>query len=122
MKTTLFTPTVWLGIAALTTGVWAQDAPPAPPPPAAPSPAATTPAPRPAGTLRFNFRGAPLETVLNYMSEAAGFTIVLETPVRGTVDMFSAQPITREEAVQLLNFALNKSGYSALVQGRIIVI
>src|SRR3954466_14663566 len=28
--------------------------------------------------LRLNFRGVPLEMVLNYLSEAAGFIIVLE--------------------------------------------
>lgn len=72
--------------------------------------------------LRFNFRGAPLETVLNYMSEAAGYVIVLETPVRGTIDMWSAQPVSRAEAVQLLNLALNKHGYTAAVQGRNLIV
>lgn len=118
MKTTYFTPTVWLGIAALALGARAQNAAPA----AANPPPADAAARAPAGSLRFNFRGAPLETVLNYMSEAAGFVIVLETPVRGTVDMWSSQPVTKEEAVQLLNVALNKNGYSAVVQGRTIVI
>ncbi|MSU71353.1 MAG: hypothetical protein EXS43_03280 [Opitutus sp.] len=118
MKTTYFTPTVWLGIAVLAMGARAQDAAPA----ALNAPATDAAARTPAGSLRFNFRGAPLETVLNYMSEAAGFVIVLETPVRGTVDMWSSQPVTKDEAVQLLNVALNKNGYSALVQGRTIVI
>lgn len=126
MKTTLFTPSLWLGFAALATGATAQT--PAPEKPAAPAKApdiAVPPAARPAakpGELRFNFRGAPLETVLNYMSDAAGFIIVLETPIRGTVDMWSSQPVTREEAVQLLNQALNKNGYSASVQGRSLIV
>lgn len=72
--------------------------------------------------LRFNFRGAPLETVLNYMSQAAGYVIVLETPVKGTVDMWSDQPISRQEALQLLNLALDKKGYAASVQGRNLVV
>ena len=72
--------------------------------------------------LRFNFRGAPLETVLNYLSEAAGYIIVLETPVRGTIDMWSAQPVSRSEAIQLLNLALNKNGYTATVKGRNLVV
>jgi type II secretory pathway component GspD/PulD (secretin) len=118
MKTTHLTPTVLLGLAAVTATVWAQDAAPA----AATPPAADASAARGAGTLRFNFRNAPLETVLNYMSEAAGYIIVLETPVRGTVDAFSSQPVTREEALQLLNGALNKNGYSSIVQGRTITI
>jgi type II secretory pathway component GspD/PulD (secretin) len=107
MKTTSLTPLACLALAALSVTAWAQD----------PAPAARTP-----GGLRFNFRGAPLETVLTYMSEAAGFVIVLDTPVKGTVDMFSAQPVTKDEAVQLLNLALSKNGYTAVVQGRNIVI
>ena len=113
MKTTLLTPSLWLGFAALAGVASAQPAPDA----AAPAAAA-----RPGATLKINFRGAPLDSVLNYMSEAAGFIIVQETPVRGTVDMYSAQPITREEAIQLLNQALNKNGYSASVTGRTITI
>jgi general secretion pathway protein D len=131
MKTTHLTPLVWLGCAAMIAPAWAQDAAPAttpeptPPPAAAPaSPAVTPPSPGPRGGpgLRFNFRGAPLETVLNYMADAAGFVIVLETPVRGTVDMWSSQPVSREEAVQLLNIAINKNGYTATMQGRSLVI
>ena len=129
MKTTRFTPSLLLGFAAIAAGASAQNIAPAPAPApvkaAAPDtsvrPTATRPASKPA-ELRFNFRGAPLETVLNYMSDAAGFIIVLETPVRGTVDMWSSQPVTREEAVQLLNQALNKNGYSASVQGRSLIV
>ena len=129
MKTTRFTPSLLLGFAAIAAGASAQNIAPAPAPApvkaAAPDPSTRPPAARPApkpGELRFNFRGAPLETVLNYMSDAAGFIIVLETPVRGTVDMWSSQPVTREEAVQLLNQALNKNGYSASVQGRSLIV
>jgi general secretion pathway protein D len=119
MKTTHLTSTALLGFAVLIANVWAQDAAPGAANPAAPD---SAPASRGAGTLRFNFRNAPLETVLNYMSEAAGYIIVLETPIRGTVDAFSSQPVTREEALQLLNGALNRNGYSSLVQGRTITI
>ena len=124
MKTTHLTPTVWLGFAALSASAWAQPAVPASAA-AAPAPAAAgtaAPAARSEGGLRFNFRGAPLETVLNYMSEAAGYVIVLETPVRGNVDMWSTQPVSKEEAVQLLNVALNKNGYSATAQGRTLIV
>ena len=129
MKTTRFTPSLLLGFAAFAAGASAQNVAPVPTPApvkaAAPDASARPTAARPAskpGELRFNFRGAPLETVLNYMSDAAGFIIVLETPVRGTVDMWSSQPVTREEAVQLLNQALNKNGYSASVQGRSLIV
>jgi type II secretory pathway component GspD/PulD (secretin) len=110
--------------AALLAPALAQDTPPTNPPASASATVAeASPAPtRGRPGLRFNFRGAPLETVLNYMSEAAGFVIVLETPVRGTIDMWSAQPISREEAVDLLNLALNKNGHTATVQGRNLIV
>jgi type II secretory pathway component GspD/PulD (secretin) len=151
MKIPNSTPLLCLGLALLGPALRAQDpaapakdyeamarallAQSAPPPPAAE--ATFTPAP-PIGprvgggpgrnqppepaTLRFNFRGAPLDTVLNYLSEAAGYVIVLDTPVRGTIDMWSAQPVTRTEAVQLLNQALNKHGYTATLKGRTLTV
>jgi type II secretory pathway component GspD/PulD (secretin) len=36
--------------------------------------------------------------------------------------MWSAQPVSRPEAVQLLNLALNKNGYSATLKGRNLVV
>ena len=72
--------------------------------------------------LRLNFRNAPLEMVLNYLSEAAGFIIVLDTQVRGNVSVISSHPMTRNEAVDLLNAVLNKNGYAAIRDGRTLTI
>jgi type II secretory pathway component GspD/PulD (secretin) len=68
--------------------------------------------------LRMNFRGAPLDMVLNYLSDAAGFIIVLDTEVKGKVDVWSNQPLNKDEAVELLNTVLNKNGYAAIRNGR----
>ena len=65
-----------------------------------------------------NFRNAPLEMVLNYLSDAAGFIIVLDTHVNGNVSVISSHPMTRDEAVDLLNSVLNKNGYAAIRNGR----
>jgi general secretion pathway protein D len=134
----------FLSAAVLTAGTFRTDAQssaapsPATTPPAA---AATTAAPAPAamgtasapataaptlptaGTantngLRLNFRGAPLDSVLDYLSDAAGFIIVLDTQVHGRVDLWSDQPVTKDEAVNLLNSVLNKNGYAAIRDGR----
>ena len=70
------------------------------------------------GELRMNFHNAPIALVLNYMSDAAGFIIEIQTPVQGTVDVWSSQPVTKEEAVDLLNSILNKNGYAAIRNGR----
>ncbi len=73
-------------------------------------------------SLRLNFRAAPLEMVLNYLSEAAGFIIVLETEVKGKIDAWSNQPVTQEEALTILNSALSKNGYAALRNGRTLTV
>jgi len=72
--------------------------------------------------LRLNFRNAPLEMVLNYLSDAAGFIIVLDAHVNGTVSVISSHPMTRDEAVDLLNSVLNKNGYAAIRNGRTLTI
>ena len=72
--------------------------------------------------LRLNFRNAPLEMVLSYLSDAAGFIIVLDTHVNGNVSVISSHPMTRDEAVDLLNSVLNKNGYAAIRNGRTLTI
>ena len=75
--------------------------------------------------LRLEFRNAALDLVLDYLSEAGGFVINKETEVKGTVDVVSKNPLTRDEAVSLLNSVLNKSGYAVVresAHGRILTI
>src|SRR5687768_7344308 len=66
--------------------------------PASPSAAAKPRAPGD-GTLRLNFRGVPIDMVLDHLSDAAGFIIIKETDVKGKVDAWSNQPLTIDEAV-----------------------
>ena len=73
-------------------------------------------------SIVMNFRNAPLEIVLNYLSDAAGFIIVLDTRVNGNVNVISSHPMTRDEAVDLLNSVLNKNGYAAIRSGRTLTI
>ena len=96
------------------TPIRAEITPPAPE--AKPAPVAAK------GTIMLNFQGASLTDVLNYLSEAAGFVIVQEAPVSGTVNVVSRQPITAEDAVDLLNAVLIEKGYVAIRNGRILKI
>ena len=99
-------------------------------PSSAPSSASTQPmtlAP-PEGTnsnpdeLRLNFHDVPLDLVLNYLSDAAGFIIIMDTQVHGDVSVISSHPMTRDEAVDLLNSVLNQNGYAAIRNGRTLTI
>lgn len=132
------------GLALTANAQPATNAPPAPPPAAtvvvapdtgagaptnqAPAAAASTNA-QPTisseeGTngLRMNFRGAPLNLVLDYLSDAAGFIINKTTDIRGTVEVWSKQPVTKDEAVELLSSVLKKNGYAVTRNGRILTI
>lgn len=131
-------------LASLAAGqLFAADEPVAPAPPqtestAVPVAVAPPPAPETDGTatttnavavvtdgeagLRLNFRGASLDQVLNYLSEAAGFIIVLDTKVSGKIDVWSNTALTRDEAVNLLNSVLNKNGYAAIRNGRTLTV
>lgn len=72
--------------------------------------------------LRLNFDNVPLDMVLNYLSDAAGFIIVMDTQVHGNVSVISSHPMTRDEAVNLLNSVLNQNGYAAVRNGRTLTI
>lgn len=70
--------------------------------------------------LQMNFRDVPLETVLNYLSDAAGFIITLDTRLGGNVTIASPHDVSQDEAVSLLNTELNKKNYTAIRDGRML--
>jgi general secretion pathway protein D len=72
--------------------------------------------------LRLNFDNVPLDMVLNYLSDAAGFIIIMDTQVHGNVSVISSHSMTRDEAVDLLNSVLNQNGYAAIRNGRTLTI
>ncbi len=74
--------------------------------------------------VTMNFHGAPLDQVLNHLSETAGFIINIKpgATVRGKVDAWSAKPMTKEEALNLLDSALYQNGLGALRNGRTLTI
>jgi len=93
-----------------------------PPPAPVPAAAAMTANENGNGGIRLNFSNAPLESVLKYLSDAAGFHIIMDTQVRGNVTVMSGQPMSKDEAVDLLNTVLNKNGYAAIRNGQILTI
>src|SRR5438552_9838175 len=113
--------------AAEARGKAADDQPASPPAKEAaqtPSPAPATAHPNGETGLRLNFRGVPLEMVLNYLSDAAGFIINIKpgTDVKGKVDVWSNQPLSKDEAVDLLNTVLNQNGFAAVRKERTLTI
>lgn len=74
--------------------------------------------------LRMNFRDASLEQVLNYLSEAAGFIINVKpgASIRGKITVMSNDPLSRDEAINLLNTVLIQNKLAAVENGRTLTI
>lgn len=79
-------------------------------------------APEGSNEIRMNFRGVPLDTVLDYLSQSAGYIIIKETDFNGRVDAWSYQPLTKDEAYEVLNTILNQKGYAAIRNGKTLTI
>ena len=78
----------------------------------------TRPRPGTNQLVSLNFHGAPLETVLKYIGDAAGFIVLPQTEIKGDVDIWSSHPVTKDEVVKLLDSVLRKNGYAAVQDGR----
>ena len=72
--------------------------------------------------IRLNFRGAQLSEVLDYLSEAAGFVIIQDSVPQGEITVVSHQPLSADEAADLLISILHEKGYGAVRNGRILKI
>ena len=88
-------------------------------------PSAYTPPKYPVTTnpndLNMDFVNAPLSQVLSYLSDAAGFIVVVQTRVSGSVTIQGSH-ITRDEAVNLLNSQLNLNNLAAIRNDRTLTI
>jgi general secretion pathway protein D len=80
--------------------------------------AATQPADPPAEKIRLNFHDTPVDTVLEHLSQSAGFIVVREAPVQGRITVLSLQPITPAETVAMLDAVLRGNGLAAIQVGR----
>jgi len=72
---------------------------------------------QPTDQFMMNFKDAPLDVVLDYLSSKGGFTILKEGPVDGRVNILSKYPVSRQEAVVLLDAELKANNFAAVRQG-----
>lgn len=71
--------------------------------------------------IKLNFQDTPLQTVLEYLSETAGLTIVSDTPiVDGRMTVISRQPISLPEAVSLINSVLKEKNLTTVLNGKVL--
>jgi hypothetical protein len=72
----------------------------------------------PSNGIVLNFQEAPFSTVLNYLSAKAGFIIVYDADLKGTISVVAKQPIGTNEIVGLLNEQLSKNNLTSILEGR----
>jgi general secretion pathway protein D len=85
---------------------------------AIPLPAGVTPT----NGFILNFHDAPLNAVLNYLSEKAGLIIMSDVDLKGTVSVEAKQPVTTGEVVELLRAELARNNYAVILSGRTLTI
>jgi general secretion pathway protein D len=72
--------------------------------------------------IRMNFENAPLNAVFEHLSKTAGFIVIKEAEIQGTISIIAQQPVTIDEAVMLLNTMLKQRGLTALRNDRVLTI
>jgi type II secretion system protein D len=75
----------------------------------------------PPATVRFNFKGATFDEVLDFFSRATGLPVIRETDVpQGTIDYLSPEQYELPEALRVLNIILQSRGVMLRVQERML--
>ncbi|UCF17122.1 MAG: hypothetical protein JSW59_06605 [Phycisphaerales bacterium] len=71
--------------------------------------------------VKLNFQDAPLQTVLEYLSETAGLTVVSDEPlIDGRMTVISRQPIPLTEALSLINSILKERSLTTIFNGKVL--
>ena len=70
--------------------------------------------------LMLNFSDASLRTVLEYLSEEVGLVIVFNEEIDTRLSIVSRQPMSLDEAIDLINAALFMDGYTAVRRERLL--
>ncbi len=96
---------------------------PTPPEPNTPAPPAgqTTETPGTGDTVRLQFPNSDVVDVLRYYEDLTGKKLVLDNNVVGKVNIFISGPVSREEAVRIIEMNLLLNGYTLLPAGEDIV-
>lgn len=70
--------------------------------------------------LELNFQDAPLQTIVEYLSEKAGIVILSDNGLDQRITVISRQTLNLDEAIALINSILKESGHAAVRTGRIL--
>ncbi len=79
-------------------------------------PSSTRPTTNTSASVKLDFRDATADSVLDYLAEATGFTLIKEAQIDGRVTIQTKRAVTPTEAVALLNTVLRIQGYTLIQQ------
>ncbi|MBN1625070.1 MAG: type II secretion system secretin GspD [Deltaproteobacteria bacterium] len=68
--------------------------------------------------IRLNFKDTPIDTVLGYLSETAGVTVIYEAVLTDRITVISKQALGLDDALSLINTILADKGYTAIRTGK----
>ncbi len=74
------------------------------------------------GKLTINFRFQPWKEVIDWYAQAAGLSLVLESPPPGTFNYQDTREYTPAEALDVLNSVLLTKGYTLVRKGRMLLV
>jgi general secretion pathway protein D len=109
---------VLLALLALSGGIFGQAAPPGPtpipdvavatPPPVAPN----VPSGAPDTVPNMQFPNSDVQDVLHFYETLTGKKLVMDNFVQGKVNIFVSKPVSREEAIRIIEMNLSLNGFS----------
>lgn len=70
--------------------------------------------------LVMNFRDATLQTILDYLADQAGLIVINSVKLEDRITVINKQPVTLDEAVDLLNTLLSAKGYTTVRRDRLL--
>lgn len=68
--------------------------------------------------VTLNFQQAPIEDIINTVSEALGLNYILSNGVKGQITMETAKPVPVSELFQILQSVLEVNGFTLVLSGR----
>ncbi len=70
--------------------------------------------------LVMNFRDATLQAILDYLSEQAGLIVINQVELDDRVTVFNLQPVSLDEALDMLNSVLRDQGFTTIRRERLL--
>ena len=76
----------------------------------------------PPDVVTLDVRGLDIDNILQFFSRTFGLTVIKDPNLTGAVTIMCPQPVTQQEAMDILNSVLEVRGFTALLRGKVMKI